>query len=384
MFEGIFAVLIGLGFGIFLQKGRFCFVSAFRDFFAYRDSRVLRGVIAGILTMTLGVGVAYFFGASADHFWVPKFGLSSLIGGFVFGIGMTAAGGCASGTLYRAAQGYVHYWLVLLFTILGYFIFAELFAPVFLPYFFQPLQVFDGVAAFLAVPRNAAPIVSLSVVILAVVAYRAIYRTVSPVSSSATVAKGLTPSISSSMILVSGQSSEITSSSRGFLTYLRKPWSTTRCGIGIGLLASLWFVVWSTWSVTGPEARWAGLFLANIFGSQYVSSHPYWGGVIFADHGLTISPDMLMLAALMAGALLASFWSGDFRIRKPNKKRIPNVIMGGLLMGFGARLAPGCNISNAFGGLAILSLSSAVATLGLVLGVYVTTHWMFREVGCAL
>lgn len=384
MLVEILAISIGLGFGIFLQKGRFCFVSAFRDFFAYKDSRVLRGVIAGILTMTVGVSVAYFFGASADHFWVPNFGLSSLIGGFVFGIGMTVAGGCASGTLYRAAQGYVHYWLVLLFTILGYFIFAELFAPVFLPYFFQPLQIFDGVAVFLAVPRSAAPIVSLSVVILAVVAYRAVYRTVSPVSASGPITKGLTPNISSSILLASRQSSEITPSSRGFLTFVRRPWSTTRCGIGIGLLASLWFVVWSTWSVTGPEARWAGLLLANLFGSQYMLSHAYWGDVIFADHGLTISPDMIMLAALMVGALLASFWSGDFRIRKANKKRMPNVVLGGLLMGFGARLAPECNISNAFGGLAILSLSSAVATLGLVLGVYVATHWMFREVGCAL
>jgi hypothetical protein len=54
------------------------------------------------------------------------------------------------------------------------------------------------------------------------------------------------------------------------------------------------------------------------------------------------------------------------------------------LMGFGARMAPGCNISNAFGGLGILSLSSAVATLGLVLGVYAATHWMFRRIGCAI
>ena len=51
MFELVFSILIGLGFGIFLQKGRFCFTSAFRDFFAYKDTRVLKGVLAGILTM---------------------------------------------------------------------------------------------------------------------------------------------------------------------------------------------------------------------------------------------------------------------------------------------------------------------------------------------
>jgi len=55
-----------------------------------------------------------------------------------------------------------------------------------------------------------------------------------------------------------------------------------------------------------------------------------------------------------------------------------------LLMGFGSRLAPGCNISNTLGGLSILSISGLIATLGLILGVYVTTHIMFRKVGCAV
>jgi len=91
-----------------------------------------------------------------------------------------------------------------------------------------------------------------------------------------------------------------------------------------------------------------------------------------------------MLVALMVGAFLASLWSSEFRIRKPVRKRLPTIVIGGLLMGFGARMTPGCNISNAFGGLGILSLSSAVATLGLLLGIYVTTHWVYRRVGCAI
>jgi len=51
-------------------------------------------------------------------------GLGSLFGGFVFGLGMTLAGGCASGTLYRAGQGYLQFWLVLLFMFVGYVLFA--------------------------------------------------------------------------------------------------------------------------------------------------------------------------------------------------------------------------------------------------------------------
>ena len=53
-------------------------------------------------------------------------------------------------------------------------------------------------------------------------------------------------------------------------------------------------------------------------------------------------------------------------------------------MGFGSRMAPGCNISNTFSGLAFLSVSGFVTSLGLVLGVYIATHWMFRKVGCAI
>src|SRR5436853_7501120 len=112
MFELVFSILIGLGFGIFLQKGRFCFTSAFRDFFAYKDTRVLKGVLAGILTMAGGVSLAYYLGAPADRFWLPSFGLSSVIGGFVFGDGRVLAGGCASGTLYRECRGYCNFRVV--------------------------------------------------------------------------------------------------------------------------------------------------------------------------------------------------------------------------------------------------------------------------------
>ncbi|NIV29508.1 MAG: YeeE/YedE family protein, partial [Anaerolineae bacterium] len=44
----------GLAFGFVLQRSRFCFASAFRDLFLLRHSRVMRGVIAGMLVATIG------------------------------------------------------------------------------------------------------------------------------------------------------------------------------------------------------------------------------------------------------------------------------------------------------------------------------------------
>lgn len=43
---------VGIGFGVFLQKSRFCFGHAFRDLFTLKDSRVTRGAAtATLLTM---------------------------------------------------------------------------------------------------------------------------------------------------------------------------------------------------------------------------------------------------------------------------------------------------------------------------------------------
>jgi len=62
---------------------------------------------------------------------------------------MTLAGGCASGTLYRAGQGYLQFWLVLLFMFVGYVLFAFAF-PVAETYYFQTLNPFEGQTLYLS------------------------------------------------------------------------------------------------------------------------------------------------------------------------------------------------------------------------------------------
>jgi len=93
---------------------------------------------------------------------------------------------------------------------------------------------------------------------------------------------------------------------------------------------------------------------------------------------------MVMIASLIVGSFVAAYASGDFRIRKPKLNRVPNYAIGGLLMGVGSRLAAGCNIANLFSGIALLSVHSFIAGAGIILGVYVMTHYMYREVGCAI
>jgi uncharacterized membrane protein YedE/YeeE len=368
----LLGALVGFAIGVLLQKGRFCFVSAFRDLFAYKDSRVLRGVVAGLGVLSLGVAVALFLGAPREHLWVPSFGLHSIIGGFIFGVGMTFAGGCMTGTMFRAGEGYIHYWIVLLFTGIGYAAFATLFPSFFLPYYFRPLQVFEGYSPFMNDPEVALAwgigLGGLFALIIFGGALRRLRRK---------------PLVSDGGELTHPRLFRAAPET-SLISRLRMPWDARVCGAGIGALALLWFIYFTSFSVTGSQTRWVGYLLALPIGQETLLENPYWGSVLFSTTGIVITADMLMVAFLILGSMAAALWSGDFKIRRPLKHRLPNAIGGGLLMGFGARMTPGCNISNAFSGLAILSLHSLVATVGLLTGVYVATHWIFRKVGCAL
>jgi len=112
-------VIIGFLMGLICQRSRFCIVKAFRDPFMTGESDGSVGVMAGLLVGLIGFTVIKFFGISATaaplrnvemtwvfaHFWVR-----AIIGGFIFGVGMTIAGGCAVGTLWRVGEGQIKLW----------------------------------------------------------------------------------------------------------------------------------------------------------------------------------------------------------------------------------------------------------------------------------
>ena len=391
------SIAVGLAFGILLQKARFCFVSAFRDFVAFKDTRVLKGLLAGIAVMTvfwsLQATLGYFRG-----FWTPAWGLGSLIGGFVFGLGMTLAGGCASGTLYRAGQGYLQFWLVLLFMFVGYVLFAFAF-PVAETYYFQTLNPFEGQTLYLALPFSPA-VTGVLAVAVGTVAYAFVKgRSQLPDDPSggtgvagdarAQAALGGSRLLSSVAIGLRGIADgaveyvrALRDDDRSPKARLRDSWDARTAGVAMALVASLWFSVHGHWAITGSEARWAGYLLA---GAGFdVASVEYWGSILFRDGNISLTVDMLMIASLIVGSFIAAYASGDFRIRKPKLNRVPNYAIGGLLMGVGSRLAAGCNIANLFSGVALLSVHSFLAGAGIILGVYVMTHYMYREVGCAI
>jgi len=82
-------------------------------------------------------------------------------------------------------------------------------------------------------------------------------------------------------------------------------------------------------------------------------------------------PTTVSNIGIILGALIASALSGKIRkVATVNKKLVYAAIIGGFLMGYGARLAFGCNIGALFGGIASGSVHGWVWFLFAFIGSY--------------
>ncbi len=104
--------LFGAVFGIIVQRSRFCFVAAFRDLVVSRDGRVMKWTLLSIALGTIPFALLKANGYQPMHMVFPM-GLHNVIGGLVFEVGMTIAGGCGMGILARSGEGYVRSWLAI-------------------------------------------------------------------------------------------------------------------------------------------------------------------------------------------------------------------------------------------------------------------------------
>jgi uncharacterized protein len=111
--QGVF-LLFGAAFGVVFQRSRFCLVRAFREPFMTGDAEHTRAAALALGVSTLGFAILKFADLKDRGDWVfPAAGLGALAGGTLFGVGMTLAGGCGAGSIWRAGEGQVKLWLAL-------------------------------------------------------------------------------------------------------------------------------------------------------------------------------------------------------------------------------------------------------------------------------
>lgn len=146
-----------------------------------------------------------------------------------------------------------------------------------------------------------------------------------------------------------------------------------------GLLSALYFGLTSTvWAVTGEFTRLGGDILLLL--GVDVSDWQYFDMVKLQGSTWT-RPDGWIVWGMFIGALIMVLLSNSFKIRLPQqKRRYVQGLVGGIIAGFGARLALGCNLAAFFTGVPQFSLHSwifIVATgIGTFFGAKLTkTRW---------
>ena len=116
--------IIGNAFGYILQRSRFCFTAAMRDPYLTGGTNLTKAVLLAFAITSIGF-VAIKYGAFVKGLPIPGQGyvvpisLATVIGAFIFGVGMVISGGCASGTFMRVGEGFMMQILSLVFFIAG-------------------------------------------------------------------------------------------------------------------------------------------------------------------------------------------------------------------------------------------------------------------------
>lgn len=147
----------------------------------------------------------------------------------------------------------------------------------------------------------------------------------------------------------------------------KKEWTYVKGAIVLSLLAlALVIVTNSAWGVTGPFNIWGGKVLSWV--GVNVDSWPAFNGAVgkyvFANSAPSLTNLGIVLGALLSVLLAASFKFKNIR----NKKQVGAAILGGLLMGIGARISLGCNIGAWFSALPAFSLHGWVFMVFIFLG----------------
>jgi uncharacterized membrane protein YedE/YeeE len=157
--------------------------------------------------------------------------------------------------------------------------------------------------------------------------------------------------------------------------WLRGPWPLLWGAVGLAALnvATLW-LAGRPWAITAAFPLW-GSRLIEEAGWDDPAFWLYWEDPTRTEallRPVLADRTTVMDLGLMAGAALAALLAGRARRwRLPNTREAAASVLGGLLLGYGAVLGSGCNISAFFGGIASGSLHGWVWIVPALIGNWV-------------
>ncbi len=161
---------------------------------------------------------------------------------------------------------------------------------------------------------------------------------------------------------------------------LKTPWPYWIAGIILSLLnIFLLITTGSPWRVTSGFLYWGMGFLEKLGYSDFTGSYIELYGGLTAGETFLLNTVSILNVAVIAGALLSVLISNEFKWKKiKNAKQVAFGITGGLLMGYGAIIAFGCNIGAFFSGIPSFSLHGWVFGGSMVVGGVIGSKILMR------
>ena len=345
------AFLLAAIFGAVGNKTHFCTMGAVSDWVNMGDTSRLRMWLLAMAVALLGSSALHLAGIvdlSKSIYPGPNFTwLSYLVGGFLFGVGMTLGSGCGSKTLIRVGAGNLKSLVVYIFLgIAAYMTLRGLFGA------FR-VGVLEKASITLPQGQDLPALLNTSRALLAA--------------------------------LFGGAIIAFVYASRQF----RSSFDYTLGGVVTGLVVvGGWYVSGFLGHVEEDPNTLQEAFVATNTGRMesfsFVAPFAYTLEylMLWTDKSKIITYGIASAAGVIAGSAGYALATRTFRWEGfRNAEDTANHIVGGVLMGFGGITALGCTIGQAISGFSTLALGSIITFLAIVAGSAATMKYQYWRAG---
>ncbi|MGM7634858.1 YeeE/YedE thiosulfate transporter family protein [Bacillus sp. Hm123] len=327
-------LLCGGLLGFVMQRGRFCVTGAFRDMYVTKDHRMFVAFLVAISMQSIGVYLLHSFGMIqfelGNFMW-----FATIFGAFVFGVGIIFAGGCATGTWYRAGEGLIGSWIALA----TYMVSSAMMKSGPLSSYAASMQSHQVEAQTIHGTLGVSPwaLVALLVGITGLLVWKQLSKPTVKIPTMKPKKTGLAHLL------------------------FEKRWNPLFTAILVGLIAI------AAWPLSEATGRMFGLGVttptANIL--QYAVT----GDSSFLNWGV------FLVIGILIGSYVAAKGSGEFRFRVPDVSTCLKSAFGGILMGVGASLAGGCSIGNGLVETALFTWQGWISLPFMILGTWTAAYF---------
>ncbi len=326
--RNVLAVTIGLIAGFALYHAAFGFTGAWRRIISERRGVGLRAQVV-LLGLTALFTIPMIGWGSAGGFVQPV-GIALIFGAFLFGIGMQMGGGCGSGTLFTVGGGSTRMVITLLFFVIGSMVGVAHVG------WWRALPSLGRID--MTHQLGPIPALLITFTLLAVIWIGS--------------------------VIVERRAHGSLEKGRATGSFISGPWSPWMGAIALAFVGiATVYVLNRPWGITQAFSFW-GAKAAHGLGYP-IADISYWRvSDRLVERSVFQSTTSIMNFGIMLGALMAAGLASKYApVWRLNRYEVMTAIVGGLLMGFGARLAGGCNIGAYLGGVASGSAHAWVWTL---------------------